>query len=314
MKTLPKLIVILGPTASGKTQWGIDLVKKINGEIISADSRQVYQKMTIGTAKPVGEWQMVNGENVYVVDGVPHHLMDYIDPKLSYTVAEWREAAVQKIDQIGGRGHLPVLVGGTGLYISTLIDNWQMPSFAPNEKLRTELEEKSHDELIALLATVDPASAETIDTKNPRRLIRALEVSLGTGKPFSEQRNKGSAVFDVLQIGIEVEREELYRRINERVEIMVKNGLIDEVKDLVAEGYDWSLPSMSGIGYRQWQAYLGGQATLEKTIEQLQQDTRNFAKRQLTWFRRDSRIVWCASYDQANERVQAFLQSDSSVV
>jgi len=309
---LPKLIVILGPTASGKTGTSLKLAKKYNGEIISADSRQIYKKMDIATAKVKGEWQWGfnwNGpRKTYHVEDIPHHLIDIIDPGKQFTAADFRDKSIKYAKMAERSGRIPMVVGGTGLYISALVDNLSIPRVEANKKLRESLEEKTNDELISLLESLDPKILETIDKKNKRRLIRALEVCIFTGEPFSEQRKKGEQIFDVLQIGIEVDREELHNRISNRVDQMMKDGLLDEVSALLKQKYGWQLPSMSGIGYKQFKPYVNGECTLEKSIEDLKRDTRRFARRQLTWFKKDKRIKWCKNYEEVEGEVGEFLK------
>lgn len=309
---LPKVIAIVGPTASGKTDWSLRLAHKYNGEIISADSRQVYKKMDIGTAKPEGEWRWNAGWNglrhTYYVDDIPHHLMDFLDPGKQFTAAEFRDRSIKYIKLAQKNEHIPFVVGGTGLYLSALINNLYIPRVLPNKKLRESLEEKSKEELRQLLNTLDPKSAETIDPHNKRRMIRALEVCIFTGIPFSEQQNKGEPMFQFLQIGPELPRDQLYARIEQRVDDMIRLGLVKEVEALMKQKYSWNLPSMSGVGYRQLREFLEKTKTLEESVENLKRDTRHFARRQLTWFRRDKNIHWCKSYEEAEALVDKFLE------
>lgn len=308
MKKLPKLIVILGPTASGKTSWSLRLAKKYNGEIISADSRQIYKKMDIGTAKPVGEWRRDGLRKTFYVEDIPHHLVDFLDPGKRFTVAEFRDNALKFAKLAYKAGRVPFLVGGTGLYVSSVVDNFSIPRVKENKKLRKSLESKSNEELVKLLGHMDKDAAMAIDTKNTRRIIRALEVCILTGEPFSKQRLKGEPLFDVLQIAPQVERSVLHQRISDRIDEMVKDGLLDEVKGLLRQKYHWKLSSMQGIGYRQFRSYLESDIDLTEAIEHLKRDTRRFARRQLTWFRRDKRIRWCERYDVADRLVEEFLQ------
>lgn len=349
MSKLPKIIVVLGPTASGKTDLGLDLAKKFNGEIINADSRQVYKEMDIGTAKPAGEWQPLltslacpplegKGEGrrvgdssvamlsqndgrwiseqvgndklkAYVVDGVPHYLMDMVMPNEEFTLADFKEQAEEIIKDILSRGKLPIIVGGTGLYVWSLVDNLEMPKVAPDNKLRAELEKKSLPELVEMLEKEDPESAQVIDLKNPRRVLRALEVSLSSGESFKNQQKKGQPLYDALQIGINWPREVLYDRINKRVDKQMEDGLLEETTQL-AKKYDWNLPSMSGIGYKQMGYFLRGEMGLPEAIEVLKRDTRRYAKRQITWFKRDKRINWINGLDitEAEKLTRKFLQ------
>ncbi|MFA6427153.1 MAG: tRNA (adenosine(37)-N6)-dimethylallyltransferase MiaA [Candidatus Magasanikbacteria bacterium] len=303
----PKLVVLLGATTCGKTDWGLRLAKKHNGEIISADSRQIYQKMTIGTAKVPGEWRRSGLRKVYYVEDIPHYLVDFLDPGKSFTVAEFRDEAVKHVKASHKAQRIPFVVGGTGLYIHSLVDNLEIPRVPPNKKLRDSFEEKSLEELLAWLKNLDPKTAETVDPNNKRRIVRALEVCILSGEPFSGQQKKGEPLFDILQIGIDVPRDVLYERIERRVDIMIKEGLVEEVRNLLRQKYTWHLPSMSGIGYRQFKEHLENNGELDEAIENLKRDTRHYAKRQLTWFRRDQRIKWCATYDEAQKLVEEFL-------
>ncbi|MEK7084287.1 MAG: tRNA (adenosine(37)-N6)-dimethylallyltransferase MiaA [Patescibacteria group bacterium] len=304
---LPKVIVLVGPTASGKTAWGLRLAKEFHGEIISADSRQIYTKMDIGTAKQPGEWRWDGKRKTYVVEGVPHALIDFLDPGKQFTVAEFREAAIAAINGMVERGKVPFVIGGTGLYIQALVDNYQIPRVAPNRKLRKSLEGKNLKELVVLLSSIDPETVKYIDTNNVRRVIRALEVCILTGKSFLEQQKKGEPMYQFLELGIRIPREHLYERIEQRVEAMLSQGLVEEVEFLLRQKYSWGLPSMSGIGYRQFQEYSEGKISLEKAVERLKRDTRHFARRQMTWFRRDAKIEWCEAYEEAQRLVESFL-------
>ena len=283
---MPKIIIILGPTASGKTDLGLALAKKFNGEIVSADSRQIYKQMDIGTAKPDKKY------------GIPHHLMDITDPGEDFSLADFKAGAVKAINDIVSRKKLPIVVGGTGLYIQALVDNLDIPKIAPSARLRKELSRKSPAELAALLQKIDPATAGKIDLKNPRRVLRALEVFILSGQSFIDQQIKSQLLFEVLQIGLNPGAPELENRINARVDRQIKDGLVEETKKL-AEKYSWDLPSMSGIGYRQIGFYLRGEATLDEAVAILKRDTRRYAKRQMTWFKRDKRIVWIKNTDVA---------------
>lgn len=325
MNKLPKIIVLLGPTASGKTDLGIVLAKKFSAqggsglggggaEIISADSRQVYKGMSIGTGKPVGEWRadtplpLSRGE-VYMVEGVPHHVMDVVEPDADFTLAHFKKMAEEKIDDILKRGKLPIVVGGTGLYIWSIVDNLDMPAVVPNLALRAELEKKSLEEQVQILTEKDPETAKKIDLENPRRVIRALEVCLDSGKSFVEQRKQNPPKYNALQIGLEWPREEIYERIERRIDGQIKDGWVEETKKLLEAGFGWKIPSMSGIGYKQLGEYLRGERTLENAVEEIKQKTRNYAKRQMTWFKRDKRIKWIekVDVDEAVRLVKEFI-------
>jgi tRNA dimethylallyltransferase len=288
-----KLVILLGPTASGKTAWGIALAKRFNGEIISADSRQVYRGMDIGTAKDTS---------------FPQHLIDIIDPNTTMSVAEYKALAVQKIHDIASQDKVPFLVGGTAQYLYALVDNWDIPEVPPQKDIRTVLEAKSLAVLQAELQKKDPDALLFLDPKNKRRLVRALEVIAATGQPFSKQRKKSPPLFDMLLLGIDVPREELNRRIDTRVDDMIRQGLVDEVRQLAAR-YGWDAPGMNGIGYRQFKEYTEGKEILAEAIFRLKHDTRDVAKRQMTWFRKDKNIHWLHTIRDAESFVQSFLSS-----
>lgn len=305
---LPRVVFVVGPTSSGKTDLGICLAKKFKGEIINADARQIYRDLSIGTGKPPagrrGKWK---GHTAYIVEGVPHFLMDFLPPDKTYTVAQWREAALRAIKGMVKRGSLPIVVGGTGLYISSLIDNYHFPSVAPQPALRKAYEEKSLDELVRLLLTIDPGASGVVDLKNKRRVIRALEVVTYTGKKFSEQRTHGEPLVEAFQVGIHLPKEELFRRIDRSIENMVDEGLIDEARSLVRRGYKPSLSSMTSIGYQEIARYLKGELTLEDAIALVKKHTHQYTKRQWTWFKRDPRIRWAKDTDEAVEMVGEWL-------
>ncbi len=294
-----KLIVILGPTASGKSVLAVELAKKFKGEIVSADSRQIYREMDIGTAKVISK-----------KEGVSYHLIDIINPDQEFTVAEYKKRAIKTIKNIQKCNKVPFLVGGTGLYIKAIVDNLKIPPVPPDKVLRNRLNKKSIRELIKKLKRLDPEAIVQFDIKDKRRLIRALEVCLLTKKPFSQQRLQGKPLFETLQIGLKVPRKKLYKRINERVDEMIEKGLIEEVKKL-NKRYSWDLPSMSGIGYKQIGMYLHKEIDLERAIELIKRDTRRYARRQMTWFRQDKRIHWVKTKKEAEKLIKAFLDNHS---
>ncbi|MCL5094171.1 MAG: tRNA (adenosine(37)-N6)-dimethylallyltransferase MiaA [Patescibacteria group bacterium] len=278
---MQKIIVIAGPTASGKTELAIELAKKIGGEIINADSRSIYIGMDIGTGKPTLEERQ----------GVPHHLFDIITPDQQFSVAEYKKLAEKKIKEIQERGKTPILVGGTGLYIDSVVYGYELPEIAPDYTLRKELEERSEEDLYAELAEVDPETAEKIDPKNKRRIIRALEIYYGTGRSKITQEKRKKLLENVLYFAIDIPRETLYQRINERVDKWIKEGFVEEVKKLL-EKYPLDSPGMSGIGYKQIGLHLTSQISKEEATSKFKQGDRNLAKRQLTWFKRNKDIIW----------------------
>ncbi len=308
---LSKLVVVCGPTASGKTDLTIALAKQFNGEIISADSRQIYKEMDIATAKPIRvesrKLKVESSDNgEYLIDDIPHYLLDIISPDDSFTLSDYKEQAQKAINEIIKKGKTPFLVGGTGLYIKAIVDNLEIPKVEPNLALRKELENKKQEDLILMLKENDPDAFEKIDLQNPRRVLRALEVVLSTGESFLKQQKKGKPLYDVLQLGIKVDKENLHSRINSRCEKMIEVGLIQEAKRL-AQKYSWELPSMSGIGYRQMRDYIEGKMSLDEALDWLKIDTRHYAKRQMTWFKKDERIIWIENEKQAQKKLEEFL-------
>lgn len=289
------LTVILGPTAVGKTELAIELAKKVGGEIVSADSMQIYRYMDIGTAKPTKEEQQ----------GIKHYMIDIIDPDEDFSVANYQVLAKKYIKEVQERNKIPILSGGTGLYINSVCYNYTFSEHDKDEELRQELKKQAleygNEYLHSKLKKFDPISANKIHPNNLRRIIRALEVCLKTGKPFSyyeEMTKKQKSPYELVMIGMTMEREKLYERINRRVEIMIEKGFVEEVKNLLAMGYSKDLNSMQGLGYRQIIEYLEGERSLDETINLIARDTRRYAKRQYTWFLRDKSIIW---FDVAKE-------------
>ncbi|NLY45249.1 MAG: tRNA (adenosine(37)-N6)-dimethylallyltransferase MiaA [Tissierella sp.] len=283
------LFILIGPTAIGKTALSIDLARKFGGEIISADSMQIYKYMNIGTAK------VTKNE----MEGVSHHLIDIVNPDEEYTVSNYQRDATKLIENINSRNKLPMVVGGTGLYINSLVYNLNFAKVAPDEDYRHELEElaeKYGDVFIhERLAKIDIKSSANISINDRKRIIRALEIYKVTGKTMSEHNEnfrKEVDKYNLAMVCLNMDRSKLYDRINRRVDIMIEEGLVDEVENILAKGYHKDLVSLKGIGYKEIIMYLEGDITLEDAIEKIKQGSRNYAKRQLTWFRRDKRIKW----------------------
>lgn len=307
-RALPRVLCIIGPTSSGKTLLGITLAKVFDGEIINADARQVYREFSIGTGKPIGGHRTSKGgRSSYLFEDIPHYLMDYLPPTESLTVAEWREKALLAIRGIRERKHVPIIVGGTGLYIQALVDNYTIPSVPPQESFRRAMSNKKLDELVKLLLRLDPAAEKLVDLKNPRRVLRALEVATFTGKPFTEQKVSAKPVIDALLIAIKRERDELRRRIDAAIEAYIEAGWLDEIRRLRDLGISWDAPAMTSIGYRELGAYLRGECTLDQAIDKTKKATWQYAKRQLTWFKRDKRIHWVESEEEAETLVKNWI-------
>jgi len=281
------LIAVIGPTAVGKTKLALFLSQKFNGEIINADSRQVYSFMDIGTAKPSTTDRKL----------IPHHLIDVVNPDEPFSLALYKDLAIKAIEDIQIRGKFPFLVGGTGLYIWSIIEGWMIPEVPPNIEFRKQLEniaaKEGTGDLFQKLKSVDPVAAAKIMPSNLRRIIRALEIHQSTGTPPSQLWQKKLPPFSTLIIGLTTHRQTLYNMIDSRVDEMINNGLVDEIRSLIAMGYSLDLPSMSGIGYRQIGKFLQNETSLSEATQQIKNETHKFARRQYTWFHLDdNRIHW----------------------
>jgi tRNA dimethylallyltransferase len=299
-KKLP-LIVIVGPTAVGKTELSIRLAMQMNGEIVSADSRQIYKKMNIGTAKPTPEEMSM----------VPHHLIDVVNPKETFSLALFQQSAYQIIDAIHHKGNLPFLVGGTGQYVRAVVQGWKPPELIPDLGIRKKLEDDATsfggDFLYKQLSEKDPEAASIIDPRNVRRVIRALEVIEQTKQPFSAQRGKIEPKYDFTQIGLIRPRQELYQRIDLRIDQMIANGLMQEVEKLLADGCPVDSPSLSAIGYREMIAVIQRKYDIEEAITLMKRATRNYVRRQANWFSmNDPNIKWFEMNADTFDQVLAF--------
>ncbi|MCK9393448.1 MAG: tRNA (adenosine(37)-N6)-dimethylallyltransferase MiaA [Candidatus Paceibacterota bacterium] len=306
MKNIPKqkLVVILGATAAGKTDLGVWLAKKYNGEVVSADSRLVYREMNIGTAKPKNE-----SSDGFITNGVIHHMINESSLKKIYTAAVFKKRAISEIKKIGRKNKNAFLVGGTGLYIDAVVDNIDFPSILPNNELRNVLEKKTLEELVYEYGLLDPLGVERIDKNNKRRLIRAIEVCRLTGKSFWENRRLNDPIFDCLEIGIKVERDELADRIKKRINRMIKDGLQNEAINLIKKYGEIS--PLQTIGYQEWKDYITKEID-KKDIEEIKEriflNTNKFSKRQITWFQKNKKIHWIKTKKEAEKLVKEFLK------
>jgi tRNA dimethylallyltransferase len=300
-----KVIALLGPTASGKTSLAVKLAQRIDAEIIGADSRQVYRRMDVGTAKPTATEQAA----------ARHHMIDVVDPDEPFSLGRWLDLANASLEDIWARGKQPLLVGGTGQYGWALLEGWRVPRVPPDGALRAELESRPPSELVEELRRVDAEAGVFVDPRNVRRVMRALEVYYATGKPFSHWRTKEPAGVESLVIGLRVPREELYQRIDRRVEAMFTAGLVDEVRGLLEEGYLRGLPSMSGIGYREVCEYLADEIDLETAVERTKTGTHRLARHQNSWFKAgDERIRWIEAGEGAVEEAARLIQASLPAV
>lgn len=295
----PKVIVICGPTASGKTKLSIELAKKLNGEIVSADSMQIYKDMTIGTAKPTKE----------EMQGIKHYLIDFVSPDTRYNVAEYKKDAINAIDEIIAKGKIPIVVGGTGLYVNSLIYEIDYPEIELDLNYRKKIEKIAEheglDRLYEMAVKIDKQAMQKISSNDKKRICRVLEIYHATGKTKTQMEIESrlrEPKYNYLVFGINMDRDKLYDRINRRVDIMIKDGLIDEVK-AVLDKYNDFPTAMQGLGYKEVVEYLNGETTKDDMIEKIKMETRRYAKRQLTWFRRYEDIVWINGLDDTQKNV-----------
>jgi tRNA dimethylallyltransferase len=307
LKKLP-LLILIGPTAVGKTELSLRLAERLDGEIVSADSRYFYRGMSVGTAKP----------SAAEMARVRHHLVDVADPDQNWSLAVFQQAAREAIADIHARGKLPLLVGGTGQYIRAVTEGWTPPEVAPDARLREVLEAMASERgeegiywLHAKLEILDPQAAVKIDPRNLRRTVRALEVILSTGQLFSAQSSRGESAYELLTVGLTRPRGELYQRVDERIDLMFQNGFLDEVARLYAQGYGPELPSMSAIGYREAGAVLRGEMSLEDAKIQMRRLTRMFVRRQTNWFKPDDpQIKWFEAGQVSVDEVEAWVKEN----
>jgi len=296
----PPLVIILGPTAVGKTEASLRLAERLDGEIISADSRLFYRGMDVGTAKPTLEERR----------RVPHHLIDVADPDAVWSLAMFLRAVKEAVVDIHRRGRLPLMVGGTGQYVRAVVEGWHIPEVQPEPRLRAVLEgwagEIGPEALYERLVILDPAAASRIEPQNLRRTVRALEVILTTGELFSTQRESGASPYEVLMLGLRRPREELYERIDARIQKMLEGGLVKETRKLLDQGYSPELPSLSAIGYRQVIQYLNGEIPLDEVIVQMKRITRRYVRQQANWFKDDDpNIQWFRAGTGAVDEMEA---------
>ena len=302
-----KVIVICGPTASGKTALSIELAKKVNGEIVSADSMQIYKYMNIGTAKPTIE----------EMQGIKHYLLDFVSPDERYSVADYKIDAKKAIKEIVEKGKIPIIVGGTGLYVDSLIYEIEYPNIEFDENYRKELEEQVRkeglDKLYEQAKLIDPQAVEKISKNDTKRILRILEIYHATGKTKTQQEiesRKKEVEYDYKVFALNWNRETLYERINKRVDIMIEQGLIEEVEK-ISRKYNKFPTAMQGLGYKEVVEYLEGFLTKEEMIEKIKKETRHYAKRQLTWFRKNKQTIWLKGEDSIQKNIEIILHEFS---
>lgn len=308
---LPRLLAVVGPTASGKTAAGIELAAEFDGEIISADSRYLYRGMDIGTAKPAP----------LEMAGIPHHLIDVVDPGDDYSLALYQRDAYAAIENVLEQGRLPLLAGGTPLYLNAVLEGWRIPEAEPDPVFRAQMEsfagEQGDEALHRRLTAIDPAAARRIPATNRRRVIRALEIHYRTGRRMSELEGKAPPPYQVLRLGLMPSRERLFERIERRIDKQIDEGFVDEVRRLLDAGISLDVPSMSAIGYRELAAYIEGELTLPEAVEQIRFHTHRYVRHQLTWLRKMPDVVWFDPetddwFDDLREEVRRFLSPDET--
>lgn len=321
MKNLPKVIAVVGTTASGKSDLAIELAQTFNGEILSVDSRQIYKDMNIGTNKEAGQtvYQEILSEqkpvgdmpislsdvinNPYLVKDIPHYFISVVRPDQLLTAAHFQQLAFEVIEHIIQKGKVPILVGGTSLYTSATLENWEFSNVEPDYTLREQLQEMSLEQQQAMLKEIDLELFDTIDHQNPRRLVRAIEQA----KQGAQARShKGEAKYQALYLAPQIDREEVYERINHRVDRMIEQGWLEEIQ-MIGDTYGWDTVAMTGHGYRQLAMYLQGKVSKEEALEETKKVTRHYAKRQLTWWRKYGDVHWVASTEDANQLCKTFL-------
>jgi len=297
-KTNPKIVVVLGPTASGKSDMAVKLAEDFDGEVVSADSRQVYKGLDIGAGKIKKE----------EMRGIPHHLLDVASPKKRFTVSKYRERAKKTVDEILKRKKLPIICGGTAFYISALTDGLSLPEVPPDWKLRKELDKKSCEKLLEELNRIDPCRASSVDPSNKRRIIRAIEIVKKTKKPVPSLKKNPS--YSPLFLGIKIDKAALDTRIDKRLEKRLEEGMLDEVRGLRESGISWQKLESFGLEYRWAALYLQNKIDYEEMVKKLSRDIKNFSKRQMTWWKHDRRINWIKEYREAEKLVKNFLGED----
>jgi tRNA dimethylallyltransferase len=304
-KQKPKIIIVVGPTASGKSELAVRMAKKFNGEIISADSRQVYRGLDIGTGKVPGKWRKLNGKRRFIYKNIAHYCIDFVSPQKKFSAAEYKKCAARAIEDIANRGKTPIIAGGTGFYIDSVAYDLSIPEVAPSAKLRRQLEKKSAAELLTLLKKIDPERAETIDKKNPRRLIRAIEIAKALGRVPSLKK---SSPYEILWLGMKPPPEILTKRIRKRLLSRMRQGMIKEARRLKKK-LGWKRFYEFGLEYRFLADYLRQKITKKEFKEKLETAIRQYAKRQMTWFKKNKKIRWIKDENTAANYANSFLSA-----
>lgn len=308
---MQKIIVIAGPTASGKSELAVNIAKKIGGEIISADSRQIYRGLTIGTGKVTGRWRTIGNEKLFLYKGVIHHCIDFVSPRRQFSAAEYQECAREAIRAITARGHVPIIAGGTGFWIEAVVYELALPEVKPNKRLRKSLEKKNTAELFRILARLDSRRAEEIDPQNPRRLIRAIEIATALGHV---PRIRKKAPYAVLWLAPEIDPATLMRTIAKRLDARITHGMIKEARALRRDGLPWKRFYELGLEYKYMAQYLQGQLSQNNMREELLRAIKHYARRQMTWFARVREMHWIRNEPEAMRLASIFLDKKSFVM
>jgi tRNA dimethylallyltransferase len=310
---LDKVVMVVGPTSSGKSELAVCLAKRFNGEVVSCDSRQIYKGMNLGTGKVAGIWRasLPRGRGGdwhkdwhFVYKGIIHHLIDFINPRNQYSAALFQKQAQKAIRDITARGKLPILCGGTGFWLDAVIYNFQIPNVKPNLKLRRKLEKKTATQLYCQLCKLDANRARTVDFHNKRRLVRALEIIITTGKPVPSLYRQ--SIYDALWIGIKTPQQHLFKKIDQRLKLRLKAGMIQEVQNLHKSGLSWKKLENFGLEYKYVSLFLQKKLSYDEMLKQLSLAIKHYAKRQITWWKRNQEIKWINKTSQAKKQVEKF--------
>ncbi len=310
--TKPKVLAIVGPNAVGKSDLAVQLAHKFNGEIISADSRQVYRGLDLSSGKVPGKWRIRGFNRHYEYQDIPHHLVDIVSPRKSFTVQQYKKKAKRALDDIVQRGKLPIVAGGTGFYVDSLVYDFQIPEAPPNRQLRKELEEMTTEQLMHRLSALDPQRAKNIDVNNRRRIIRAIEivVSIHSPVPKIDLIENNESPYDLLKIGICLPNEELKRKIKNRLERRIKDGMIEEVRRTHFLGVSWKRLQDMGFEFHHIIQHLKGEISREEMVALIETKDNQFARRQMTWFRKDKNVIWIDAPAKASPLVEGFLSRE----
>lgn len=306
--TKPKVVAIVGPNASGKSDIAVEIAHKFGGEVISADSRQVYRGLDLSSGKVPGSWKIRGFRRVYEYQDIPHHLIDVASPRKIFTVQKYKKKAQKTISSILEREKLPILAGGTGFYIDTVLYDMDIPEVPPNRKLRSELASLSNEELMQRLRGLDPNRAESVDSKNRRRIVRAIEIVVSSGSPVPDNSFAyEDSPYEILKIGLELKEEDLRHKIAARLDRRIKDGFINELKWLHLRGLSWRRLEKLGFEFKHVSQYIRGEIDMDQLKDLINKQSWQYAKRQMTWFKKDPNTIWINAPAKASQLVRDFL-------